>query len=93
MNPPEDDLKPRMQPAFASGPPGPPKMMTGMPDDSDDKKWLYKEFLAEKEQIEKFRKSESQREGYDIGFEKALLNWIVKHRKRWLKQRHQGNAS
>ena len=41
---------------------------------------LYKEFLAEREEILKHKWIESEKAGSDIGFEKALLDWIVKHR-------------
>ena len=41
---------------------------------------LYKEFLAEREEILKHKWIESEKAGKDIGFEKALLDWIVKHR-------------
>ena len=30
---------------------------------------------------------ESEKAGYDIGFEKALLDWIVKYRAQWREQR------
>ena len=38
---------------------------------------LYKEFLAEREEILKHKWIESEKAGADIGFEKALLDWIV----------------
>ena len=44
---------------------------------------LYKEFLAEREEILKHKWIESEKAGTDIGFEKALLDWIVKHRSNW----------
>ncbi len=44
---------------------------------------LYKEFLAEREEILKHKWIESEKAGKDIGFEKALLDWIVKHRSNW----------
>lgn len=44
---------------------------------------LYQEFLAEREQILKHKWLESEKVGYDIGFEKALLDWIRKHRDKW----------
>src|SRR4051812_32765016 len=37
---------------------------------------LYQEFLAEREEILKHKWIESERLGYDIGFERALLDWI-----------------
>lgn len=44
---------------------------------------LYQEFLAEREEILKHKWIESERVGYDIGFERALLGWIRKHRDSW----------
>lgn len=48
---------------------------------------LYKEFLAEREEILKHKWIESEKAGKDIGFEKALLDWIVKHRSSWRDRR------
>jgi hypothetical protein len=44
---------------------------------------LYQEFLAEREEILRHKWIESERLGYDIGFERALLDWIRKHREAW----------
>lgn len=44
---------------------------------------LYKEFLAEREEILKHKWIESEKAGKDIGFERALLDWIRKHRDSW----------
>ena len=48
---------------------------------------LYKEFLAEREEILRHKWLESEKAGHDIGFEKALLDWIVKHRSTWRERR------
>ena len=48
---------------------------------------LYKEFLAEREEILKHKWIESEKAGKDIGFERALLDWIVKHRSSWRAKR------
>jgi hypothetical protein len=48
---------------------------------------LYKEFLAEREEILRHKWIESEKAGYDIGFERALLDWIVKHRSAWRERR------
>jgi hypothetical protein len=50
---------------------------------------LYKEFLAEREEILRHKWLESERLGYDIGFERALLDWIRKHREDWRRARRQ----
>jgi hypothetical protein len=51
---------------------------------------LYKEFLAEREEILKHKWIESEKAGADIGFEKALLDWIVKYRSSWRNKRSKG---
>ena len=48
---------------------------------------LYKEFIAEREEILKHKWIESEKAGKDIGFEKALLDWIVKYRSSWRNKR------
>lgn len=50
---------------------------------------LYQEFLAEREEILRHKWIESEKVGHDIGFEKALLDWIVKHRAAWRTLRQQ----
>ena len=46
---------------------------------------LYREFQAEREEILRHKWFESEKAGYDIGFERALTDWIVKHRSAWRK--------
>ena len=53
---------------------------------------LYKEFLAEREEIMRHKWIESEKAGHDIGFEHALTDWIVKHRAKWRKSRLTGGA-
>jgi hypothetical protein len=70
---------------------------TGMPDNTPDSSpsggellrnsTLYREFQAEREEILKHKWIESEKAGYDIGFERALTDWIVKHRAKWRKSR------
>jgi hypothetical protein len=65
--------------------------MTACADDPHDlvkESLLYKEFLAEREEILRHKWIESEKAGYDVGFEKALLDWIVKHRSAWRSQRN-----
>ena len=56
---------------------------------------LYREFQAEREEILKHKWIESEKLGYDISFERALTDWIIKHRAKWRKSRqapaHQSN--
>jgi len=44
---------------------------------------LYREFLLEREEILRHKWYLSEQAGQDVGFEKALLDWIVKHRTDW----------
>jgi hypothetical protein len=48
---------------------------------------LYREFQAEREEILKHKWIESEKAGCDIGFERALTDWIVKYRAGWRKAR------
>ncbi len=48
---------------------------------------LYQEFLAEREEILRHKWIESEKKGKDIGFERALLDWIRKHRENWRSER------
>ena len=43
----------------------------------------YRAFLDERAEIKKHQWLESEKTGYDVGFEWALLDWIVKHRLQW----------
>ena len=52
---------------------------------------LYKEFVAEREEILRHKWIESEKVGYDIGFERALIDWIVKHRLAWLDGRRRSS--
>ena len=51
---------------------------------------LYREFQAEREEILKHKWIESEKAGRDIGFERALTDWIIKHRSKWRKSRQLG---
>jgi Domain of unknown function (DUF4032) len=53
---------------------------------------LYKEFQAEREEILKHKWIESEKAGHDIGFERALTDWIIRHRSQWRKSRHTAHA-
>ena len=44
---------------------------------------LYREFLAERDEILKHKWIESEKQGQDIGFERALIDWICRHRNEW----------
>ena len=48
---------------------------------------VYREFLAEREEILRHKWLESEKVGYDIGLESALIDWIIRHRSGWRKNR------
>lgn len=53
---------------------------------------LFREFQAEREEILKHKWIESEKAGHDIGFERALTDWIIKHRSKWRKERQAAMA-
>jgi hypothetical protein len=48
---------------------------------------LFKELLAERDEILHHKWLESEKAGYDIGFDRALMDWIVRYRSAWREQR------
>ena len=54
---------------------------------------LYREFLAEREEIMRHKWLESEKAGADIGFEEALTDWMVNHRSQWRKRRQVERAT
>lgn len=48
---------------------------------------VYREFHVELEEINRHKWIESEKAGYDIGFERALMDWVMHHRAGWLKYR------
>ncbi len=44
---------------------------------------IYKEALAEREEVLKHKWLESEKVGYDIGYDRALVDWIMNHREKW----------
>ena len=54
---------------------------------------LYREFLAEREEILRHKWLESEKVGIDVGFEEALTDWMVKHRPEWRKRRQAARQS
>jgi hypothetical protein len=49
---------------------------------------LYREARAEYREILKHKWLESEKVGHDIGFENALVSWLIYHRAAWRKNRH-----
>ena len=50
---------------------------------------LYQLFLDLKVEINKHKWIESEKEGRDIGFESALVDWMAKHRNGWSKEKYE----
>jgi hypothetical protein len=48
---------------------------------------LYLEYLALKEEVLKHKWYESEKCGYDIGFTRAMIDWTLKFKSKWLKER------
>ena len=60
------------------------KLNTNLDDElSLNRSSVYQEFLAEREEILKHKWLESEKAGHDIGYDKALLDWIMNHRDKW----------
>ena len=49
---------------------------------------LYREFLAERGAILENKWYMSEHAKHDVGFEKALLDWILHHRAGWRRERN-----
>ncbi len=47
----------------------------------------YREFLAERDEILRHKWIESEKRGRDIGFDVALIDWVIKYRNAWRKTR------
>jgi hypothetical protein len=50
---------------------------------------LYRELKAEHEEVLRHKWIESEKAGHDIGFDAAQVDWNLKHRPQWRKQRQQ----
>jgi len=50
---------------------------------------LYKRFNEERCHILRNKWYLSEKAGRDIGFEAALMDWVVHHRENWIKSRSQ----
>lgn len=54
---------------------------------------LYRELLAEKQEIMRHKWFMSERAGYDVGFDVALINWVRNHRSDWRAYRKYSNRA
>jgi hypothetical protein len=59
------------------------KQYTGRVDPFMQRSLYYREMLAEREEIARFKWLESEKAGMDIGYERALMDWVRKHRDDW----------
>ncbi|MDR2429641.1 MAG: DUF4032 domain-containing protein [Puniceicoccales bacterium] len=50
---------------------------------------LYRELLAEKDEVLRHKWLESEKAGRDIGIDKSLLDWNTNHREKWRRARWQ----
>jgi len=48
---------------------------------------FYKEFMAQREEIMKHKWYESEKAGQDIGFARAVIEWTMKFKSKWIKER------
>jgi hypothetical protein len=54
---------------------------------------IYRDFLEERDEILKHKWYESEKAGYDIGFDKALMEWVIRHRSNWRSAKKTHNLS
>ena len=54
-------------------------------DASLEKLTLYQQYLAEREEVLRYKWLASERLGRDIGLESALVDWVINPRKNWRK--------
>jgi hypothetical protein len=57
------------------------------PDRMAQNSTLYREFLAERAEILRHKWLESEKQGSDIDFDRALLDWVIRHRQAWRSHR------
>ncbi|HON08747.1 MAG TPA: hypothetical protein PLW02_11680 [Verrucomicrobiota bacterium] len=50
---------------------------------------VYREFHAEFNEILKHKWLESEKAGYDVGFDWARIDWIIHHQAKWRKWRRE----
>jgi hypothetical protein len=48
---------------------------------------FYREFEAERTEILRHKWLLSEKKGSDIGFERALFDWVIRHRTAWRSER------
>ncbi len=63
------------------------------PNSSSQEPVFYREFLAEREEILKNKWYLSETAGHDVGFDAALIDWVTRHRQRWIAERRERLSS
>jgi hypothetical protein len=46
---------------------------------------IYKEIMAQKEEVLRHKWLESEKAGRDIGYDTALIGWVMRHKTKWEK--------
>jgi len=46
---------------------------------------LCKDIVAQKEEVMRHKWLESEKAGRDIGYDAALIDWVMKHKSKWKK--------
>lgn len=52
---------------------------------------IYKEFLALKEEVNKHKWYESQKQGRDVGFVWAMIDWTLRYKSKWIQEQKKKN--
>jgi hypothetical protein len=61
--------------------------MNAVADSLLERSTLYREFLAEREEVLRHKWLESEKVGRDIGLERAMVSWALHHRSQWRRKR------
>jgi len=54
---------------------------------------FFREIVAERDEIMRHKWIESEKAGWDIGFNQALVSWMVHHRANWRMARQKSAAN
>jgi hypothetical protein len=54
---------------------------------------LFRELAAERDEILKHKWLESEKVGRDVGFENAVMSWVIHHRAQWRRWHRQPTMS
>lgn len=84
-------MRTRKRPVAAK--PLPPAMSEKLARTLAEQSLLYREVTAEKEEIMRHKWLLSERAGYDVGYIRALYDWMTNHRAEWRKAWRRRNGS